>query len=73
PNPTNDLLFITCQGSSTSSVQVIDNLGKVIFKDNAFVPDGTLRTISLKKMPSGSYYVRIVGDGFARTIPVIKN
>jgi len=73
PNPTDDLLFIICHGSSSSRVQVIDHLGKVILEDKDSVPDGISRTISLKKMPSGSYYVQIVGEGFTKTVSVIKH
>ncbi len=73
PNPTNNLLSVRCHGASTSEVQVFDNLGKVVFKDNGFVPDGVSRTISLKTLPAGSYFLRIVGDGFAKSVPVIKN
>jgi len=72
PNPTQDYVNITCEGSSTSLVQIIDNLGRVLAEDHTFALDGATRIISLEKMPSGTYYLRIVGHGFVRTVSIVK-
>ncbi|MBK9981589.1 MAG: SBBP repeat-containing protein [Saprospiraceae bacterium] len=72
PNPTDEIIHITCQGGSTSLAQIIDNLGKVIIEDTALVSDGVKRTLSLEKMPSGIYYLRLVGNGFTKTVSIVK-
>lgn len=72
PNPTQQAVNIKCEGSATTSVQVFDNLGKLVLEDASFAPDGTLRTLFLDKAPSGMYYLRIVGEGFAKTISIVK-
>ncbi len=72
PNPTSGLINISFQGAPTSMVQIIDNLGKLVVEDKTIVPDCVIRTLSLKNFPPGTYYLRIVGDGFTRTVSVIK-
>lgn len=73
PNPTQSTLNIRCEGGSTTSVQVFDNLGRLILEDKSFAPDGATRTLFLGKVPSGTYQVKIAGDGFVRIVPVVKN
>jgi len=72
PNPAHDYVNITCEGSATSSVQIIDNLGRVIAEDHTFALDGAIRTVSLENMPSGTYYLRIVGNDFVKTVSIVK-
>jgi hypothetical protein len=73
PNPTQGAINIRCEGGSTTSVQIFDNLGRLVLEDNSLAPDGVLRTLFLDKMPSGTYHVKIAGDGFVRAVLVIKN
>lgn len=72
PNPTHDMLHIICIGSSTSVVEVFDNVGRVILSDHSFVQDGATRILDLRKQEAGMYYVRIADAGWTRTFPVIK-
>lgn len=72
PNPTQDLLYIICNGSSTSVVEVFDNLGRVVFSDHSFVQDGAMRKLDLSKQEVGMYYVRIADEGWTQTFPVLK-
>jgi hypothetical protein len=73
PNPVLDILLVTCTGSSTSSAQVIDNLGRVLVQDNTFEVDGATRRLSLAALPAGVYYLRMSSDTFIQTIPIIKH
>ena len=72
PNPVLDILLVTCTGSSTSSAQVIDNLGRVLVQDNTFEVDGATRRLSLAALPAGVYYLRMSSDTFSQTIPITK-
>ncbi|MCC6768853.1 MAG: T9SS type A sorting domain-containing protein, partial [Bacteroidia bacterium] len=72
PNPTYDVVSITCGGSSTSLVQIIDNLGRVVAEDYAIVLGGAIRTLNLAQLPASTYHLRIVGKGFVRTISIVK-
>ncbi len=72
PNPTSDILLVTCEGSPTSLLQVIDNLGKVVLEDHSMVSDGATRTLHLGRLPAGRYNVRLVGKGFSKTVVVVK-
>lgn len=72
PNPAQRAINIQCIGGATTSVQVFDNLGRLVLEDNSVTPDGALRTIFLDKALSGMYYVRVVGEGFAKAISIVK-
>ncbi len=72
PNPAHDLVVIECEGATTTSVQLFDNLGRLLIEDNSFTPDGTARTLQLDKVPTGAYFIRLIGQDFSRTVPIIK-
>jgi hypothetical protein len=72
PNPTQDLVNIICTGSATTSAQVLDNLGRLVYSDHVFVQDGDTRSLNIGHLPPGTYFVKIIGEGFVKTIPVIK-
>jgi hypothetical protein len=72
PNPTSGLVSITCAGSSTTAVQVLDNLGRTITEDNAFLKDGATRILNIGQLPPGTYFIKIMGDHFFKTVPIIK-
>ena len=72
PNPTNDLVNIICVGSATSSVQVLDKLGRTVAKDNVFLKDGTTRILNIGQLPAGTYFIKIIGEDFIKTVPIIK-
>ena len=72
PNPAHDLVNITCLGSATSSVQVMDNLGRTVARDPAFLKDGATRMLDIGHLPPGTYFLKIIGEGFFKTVPIIK-
>ena len=72
PNPTSDILHITCNGSATTSVKLVDNLGRIVTTDNTDVPAGVRRTLNLATLPPGMYYVWIAGKDLRRIVPIIK-
>ena len=55
PNPAKD--FVTIKGSHIASVQVIDNMGRVV--KVVLLKDATNPTISLGSLPAGVYHLRI--------------
>lgn len=73
PNPTESVINIKCEGGITTSVQVFDNLGKLMIEDNSVVPDGALRNLNIANYPSGVYHVKVSGKGFAKTVKIVKN
>jgi hypothetical protein len=72
PNPTSGILHITCTGSATTSVKLVDNLGRILTTDNASVAAGVQRTLNLATLPPGMYYVWIAGKDLSRIVPIIK-
>ncbi|MEI6410196.1 MAG: T9SS type A sorting domain-containing protein, partial [Bacteroidota bacterium] len=72
PNPTQDLIYITCTGSSIYTMQIINNLGILVAENRNIAADGSTQMISLANFPAGLYHVRVVAKGFAKTIPVVK-
>lgn len=72
PNPVTDVLRIQCQGRSTTSAQIMDNLGRIVLTDNSIVPDGTTRIINLDSLPAGVYYVQIAGPECSGIVRIIK-
>ncbi len=72
PNPAHDMVVVKCEGVATTSVQLLDNMGRLLFEDNSFVPDGATRTVQLDKIPTGAYFIRMIGQDFTKTVPIIK-
>ncbi len=62
PNPTRDLVHIICLGSATSSAQVIDNLGRTVVEDNAFLNDGATRILNIGHLPPGTYFLNLTTE-----------
>lgn len=72
PNPTLNNLNIVCHGYSTKSVHVYDNYGRLVITDNTIMPSDAIRTINFDKYPSGIYHLKIIGEGFLKTIRFLK-
>lgn len=72
PNPTQYIVQIRCEGSSTTSVELIDNLGRLLIEDKSFTPDGAIRTMKVDEIPAGTYYLKIFGKDFSKTVSIIK-
>ena len=72
PNPTHDLLHITCAGTTITPLQVFDNLGRLMLADDSFKTAGTVQTIDLSMQQPGVYYVRIADANGAWTFRVVK-
>ena len=72
PNPAHDLVKIICVGIATSSAQVIDNFGRTLISDNSFLQDGATRILNLSQLPQGTYYIKVIGDVFFKTVPIIR-
>jgi hypothetical protein len=72
PNPTSGLVRITCAGSATTSAQVMDHLGRTVAEDNTFLKDGATRVLDIAHLPPGAFFVRVAGEGFVKTFPIVK-
>jgi hypothetical protein len=72
PNPAHDVINIKCEGKTTNSIQLIDNLGHLVLEDNTFANDGATRTLQIDKLPVGMYYVRLVGKEFSKVVTFVK-
>ena len=55
PNPAKDL--VTVKGSHIASVQVVDNLGRVI--ETISSKDATNPTLSVRGLSAGAYHLRV--------------
>ena len=72
PNPVDDVLNITYKGLVTSYVNIMDNTGRILQADRTVLPEGTTRTINMARLPAGVYYIQIGGDGFVKTVRIVK-
>jgi hypothetical protein len=72
PNPALDIIYLKCEGSATTSVELFDNLGHLLISDPSFAPDGAIRTKQLEKLPSGTYHIKVSGRDFSRTVSLVK-
>jgi subtilisin family serine protease len=72
PIPAQEIIYIRCEGSSTTSIELMDNLGRLVLKDNSFAPDGAIRTLKVDEIPSGTYHLKVSGKDFSRTVSIIK-
>ncbi len=72
PNPTFNLLQVTCFGKATTLVEVVDLLGQVVLSDTTIIEAGVPRMLYLENLPAGLYYLRVSGVNFIKTEKVIK-
>jgi Peptidase M60, enhancin and enhancin-like/N-terminal domain of M60-like peptidases len=72
PNPTHDFVHITSVGNDISAMQIIDNLGRVILEDLTPLKDGETRILNLTELPPSNYFIKISGEGFNKTVPLVK-
>ncbi|MFN0213924.1 MAG: T9SS type A sorting domain-containing protein, partial [Saprospiraceae bacterium] len=72
PNPVKDMLNILVSGSSTTNIRILDKLGRVVLEEQTFIPDGTLRTLNVARLPAGAYYLQISGANFVKTLGIVK-
>jgi hypothetical protein len=72
PNPAHDIIAIKCDGIATNSVQLFDELGRLVLEDKTFAADGATRTLQVDKIPVGLYFVRLIGKDFSKTVTVVK-
>jgi hypothetical protein len=72
PNPTLTQMQITCTGATLDALQLIDQLGNLVQAVKLGVGDTNFYTLQLDGVPAGTYYVRIIGKDFSRSIPFVK-
>ncbi len=75
PNPTSDKLFIQVNnnGAVEASIEIVDALGKTIFKqNNIFSATENTRTINVAMLNSGIYLVKITSLTESKVIRFIK-
>ncbi len=72
PNPGQDVIFIQSDNFGISSIQLINNQGKIIFSELEFSKAGEKREMDIGDLAPGLYYLQVRAEGVFRTIPVIK-
>ena len=69
PNPAKN--FVTVKGSHIVSMQVVDNMGKII--KTLALKDATNPTLSVSSLPVGVYHLRVqTTDGKVSVIRFVK-
>ena len=75
PNPVKDVLSINFSGlkSGNYSLELIDNLGKLIFKSETAVSQSK-QTYQLKvnEIAAGNYFLRVDSENFSKTVKINK-
>ncbi len=59
PNPTNRYLNINFKTSNVSEVLILDNLGRIVFKDDYLEKNNDLKIIDLKTIPDGVHFIYV--------------
>lgn len=75
PNPSNDKTTLTFSSVSeqTLDVEIVDNLGKLVYTMNYTANTGKNElNLDMKNIAPGFYFVRIKSESFAETIKLIK-
>ena len=72
PNPAQAEINIICTGATMESLQLMDQLGKIMLTKQLDSSDTLYYKLNMENLPAGTYFVRIVGKDFSRTIPVVK-
>jgi hypothetical protein len=72
PNPAVDRILVTVQGCSFSSLQLFDNLGRLVQSEDGDTPAGEARAFYLDRVPSGIYYLKVRGTDFEQVVRVVK-
>jgi hypothetical protein len=65
PNPAKEILYVQAEakGSSVMQIQIIDMLGKIVYKDYAVTLNGNVnKTINTTQFASGQYQLMLVDD-----------
>lgn len=71
PSPTRDILHISAPGiAGARIIDLIARSGEVVESYPVAVPDGASLTVS--RLPAGSYFVRIRGGGQSIVLPFLK-
>ena len=71
PNPAQGKIYVSCANSSSSALQVINNLGSVVYEDKVFFPAGSTRVVNLDQVAAGIYYLQLVCEGKVRTVSIV--
>lgn len=69
PNPANDLLTIKTAEGSYSSFTITNSMGQVLMQQQL---GGTTTNINIKSLPSGVYYINLVGNNGTETKKFVK-
>ena len=72
PNPIDDVLHIVCKGHASTTVKILDNMGKAVLTDHTFISEGMTRILSVVNLPSGVYYLQIAGTEFFKAVRIVK-
>jgi lysophospholipase L1-like esterase len=70
PNPTNDLLQVSCTDANNSSIEIYNITGKLIFRKDI---DSVTTEVSLVNLSEGIYFVRLVSGNKQVTQKFVKN
>ena len=70
PNPCTDILSVEINQDETSSVSIVDQVGKVLINQSSF-ESGTL-SLDLGSLPTGIYFLEVTINNQKTTSKIIK-
>ena len=74
PNPVKDYLNINVGGEDKElSVEIFDNVGKLVFSKNGTLDQGRNIIIDMRQLKSGVYYVKLKGNFVFGTYSLLKS
>ncbi len=73
PNPTKNKIYFKSYGITTTSIQVFNNIGEVVIEENVLAASGIEQSLDLEFLPSGIYFLRLIGEEFSKTVSIVKH
>jgi hypothetical protein len=70
PNPTNGEFTVQLNGSTTATVEIMNELGQVV---TSFNMTSSVRTVDMKNFESGVYFIRVMEGNATTTHRLIKH
>ena len=72
PNPASEVLIVGTRSREQHTVEIVDGLGRVLIKGTEKVSGGNERSIEVRELSAGTYFVLITARGKKQMVRFIK-
>ena len=72
PNPASEVLIVGTRSREQHTVEIVDGLGRVLIKGTEKVSGGNERSIEVRELSAGTYFVLVTARGKKQMVRFIK-